>query len=211
MGKAATFGQASNILTLVQEQGLDLEQIQDLRPYITALAKSRRDNRLPDIRDFRALTEGWAKVQVSEFCIDFDVYPGAIPIGYTILPDAKQLPNRVRGKVSISFDTIDLYWDKDQESGPITGNDMLVRLKNQPVYGAQLLDFLLENQSLIPKEWKNGPVVFFWGTLYQYAGDVPCVRCLHWSLGTWRDRYISLRGRQFNKWNPAVVLGKGKE
>ena len=74
-----------------------------------------------------------------------------------------------------------LYLSKKQKgSSYIEGNKLREELKGQPVYNANLLDYLLKNPYPIPEEWK-GKYVFFWGTVYRNSDDRLCVRCLYWS------------------------------
>lgn len=60
-------------------------------------------------------------------------------------------------------------------------------LADKPVLNANVLDYLLARQELIPAEWK-GKAVFFWGAIYRYPDGNLCVRRLYW-FGDKRDRY----------------------
>ncbi|HEY9481125.1 MAG TPA: hypothetical protein VIR98_02765, partial [Candidatus Paceibacterota bacterium] len=165
MSKVSTLSQAAGILTVIDEQGLDLDQVQAIRPYLTALAKGVKSGGLPDIDTFRALAEGRAKVEVQKYVVDFDKLPG-VPDGWSILPDDEQLPNRVKGQMEFDAKKIALHLDECQKEGEvIEGNKLRKKLKDTLVYGAQLLDFYLANPHLIPEYWK-GKAVFFWGTIY---------------------------------------------
>jgi hypothetical protein len=57
-------------------------------------------------------------------------------------------------------------------------------LAHQPTLNANVLDYLLKNQTLIPEEWKIWRVSF-WGTIYGGLDDDLCVRCLGWYGGRW--------------------------
>ncbi len=184
MSKVSTLSQGAGILTLIDEQGLDLDQVQLIRPYLVALAKGAKNGGLPDIETFRALAEGRAKVEVLKYVVDFNKLP-SVPDGWTILPDDEQLPNRIKGQLEFDAKKIALHLDKGQKDGKvIEGNKLRNKLKDVPVYGAQLLDFYLANPHLIPEEWK-GKAVFFWGTIYRRADGRLFVRCLCWSGAGW--------------------------
>lgn len=65
----------------------------------------------------------------------------------------------------------------------IQGFDLFEKIKDQPVLGLSTLNYLLDNTTLIPEEWKKSDV-FFWGTvlgLCDEDGEDFYVYCLHWS------------------------------
>jgi hypothetical protein len=149
---------------------------------------------LPDIETFRALAEGRAKVEVLKYLVDFDKLP-SIPDGWEILPDSEQLPNRMKGVMEYDPAKVVFHLDEGQKDGNvIEGNKLRKKLKDVPVYGAQLLDFYLANPHLIPEEWKkdekgNTRYIFFWGTIYRSADGNLFVRCLCWRGGSWSWNY----------------------
>jgi hypothetical protein len=77
---------------------------------------------------------------------------------------------------------------KQQGSGGIEGNKLREELIGKGPFNANLLDYLLKNQDLIPEQWKS-KFVYFWGTVYRDSGNNPCVRCLYWHRGEWRWHY----------------------
>ncbi len=79
---------------------------------------------------------------------------------------------------------VNLYLSEGQRRGSITGAELRKEVENQPVFNANLLDFLLAHPELIPEEWK-GMVVFFWGTIYRGSFGDLCVRCLSWDGSRW--------------------------
>jgi hypothetical protein len=96
-----------------------------------------------------------------------------------------------------------LYLSKEQQDGKwIKGNKLREELRahnpcNYSAFNANLLDYLLKHQHLIPEDWK-GKYVFFWGTVYRRPDGTPCVRCLYcggrvwlwdvdWLGGGWSD------------------------
>lgn len=188
MSKVSTLSQAAGILTLLDEQKLDLDQIQVIRLYLTALTKGLKTVGLPDIETFRAITEGRAKVEVLKCFIDFDK-PPTIPHGWAILPDHEQLPNRVKGVMEFDSAKVRLHLDRGQLDGKaMKGNELRESLKKTTVYGAQLGDFYYANQHLIPPEWKE-EAVFFWGTIYRDSDGNLYVRHLYWGDGAWNWDY----------------------
>jgi hypothetical protein len=184
MSKVSTLSQGAGILTLIDEQELDLDQVQMIRPYLVALAKGAKNGGLPNIESFRALAEGRAQIVVLKYVVDFDKLP-CVPNNWKILPDSEQLSNRVKGVMEFDPSKIVLHLDEGQKEGKaIEGNMLRKSLKNVPVYGAQLLDFYLANSHLIPEEWK-GKAVFFWGTIYRSSDNSLCVRYLYWNGMNW--------------------------
>lgn len=77
------------------------------------------------------------------------------------------------------------YLSPDQEAGRgIRGDKLREHLKSQPVFNANLLDYLLKNPTLIPEDWK-GKLLFFWGTIYRCPDGNLCVRYLCWDGRRW--------------------------
>ncbi|GEM_PF-659694 len=90
---------------------------------------------------------------------------------------------------------IKLYLSDNQRNDKtIRGHNLRKELEKQKVLNANLLDFLLKNPRLIPKNWKVGEngktrYIFFWGTIYRDSSDSLYVRCLLWNVGEWRWSY----------------------
>lgn len=77
------------------------------------------------------------------------------------------------------------------EGKSIVGNKLRKELDAQPVFNANLLDYLVEHPHLIPEEWKvdekgRTRYIFFWGTIYRNSDGNLCVRCLCWHGGHWQ-------------------------
>ncbi|OHA26678.1 MAG: hypothetical protein A3D56_02640 [Candidatus Taylorbacteria bacterium RIFCSPHIGHO2_02_FULL_45_35] len=137
--------------------------------------------------------------------IDCDT-PVFIPDGWEVLPEAEQLPNRVKGKFAWNPKEVTLHLANGQKNGKwIEGNKLRKELVKQPVYTAHLLDYLLvtENQHLIPEEWK-GKWIFFWGTIYRGRYGNLYVRCLYWCGGRWFWSYYWLDDVWFGAYPAAV-------
>lgn len=105
---------------------------------------------------------------------------------------------------------IPFYLSEEQKKGKndnnfscSTGNDLRKELENKPVLNANVLDYLLKHQELIPESWKNQST-FFWGTIYCYTNGYLCVRCLDWVANQWcwGYRYLS---HVFYGANPAAL------
>lgn len=78
----------------------------------------------------------------------------------------------------------------------IEGFELKKEWDKQPIFNANLLDFLYkeENRHLIPESWK-GLLVFFPGTEYSASGGDLSVRYLYWGGNMWRwdCRWLSSR------------------
>jgi len=148
---------------------------------------------------------GFSEIKPILHAINCDADP-FIPDGWRVLPDEDQLPNRVKGIVTWDSTKVRLYFSKKQKGDKyIVGDDLRKELKSQPVYTANVLDYLLkpENQHLIPEEWK-GKYLFFWGTIYRASGGGLCVRDLYWRGDRWDWHYLWL-DRAFYSGSPALV------
>jgi hypothetical protein len=100
---------------------------------------------------------------------------------------------------------IGLYLEEAQQGGTIIGHDLREKLADRPVFNANLLDWLLqeENQHLIPEEWK-GEYVFFWGTIYRGCDRHLNVRHLHWNAVQWFWSWLWL-DHHWDESSPAAV------
>jgi len=130
----------------------------------------------------RAVIRGWAEVVIKKHLIDLDADP--------FCPDGwKVAEHRKGGQFEWSPTKVKLYLSPNQQNGQtINGDKLRQELTKEAVMNANVLDYLLANQCLIPEEWK-GQATFFWGTIYRGADGSLCVRCLSWSGGQWRWRY----------------------
>jgi hypothetical protein len=99
---------------------------------------------------------------------------------------------------------ISLYLSKKQKKGSIEGNDLRKELANQPVFNANILDYLLAHPELIPEEWK-GKYIFFWGTIYRYSDGNLYVRGLCWDGSEWHW-YARWLVSAFMSVNPAALV-----
>jgi hypothetical protein len=99
---------------------------------------------------------------------------------------------------------VQLYLSEPQKKGTRIGSNKLRKeLNGKPVLNANVLDYLLAHQDLIPEEWKR-KYVFFWGTVYRDQYDQLCVRGLRWNGCKWRWCCFWL-GAEFDQFNPAAL------
>ncbi|OGY51099.1 MAG: hypothetical protein A3J65_01740 [Candidatus Buchananbacteria bacterium RIFCSPHIGHO2_02_FULL_45_11b] len=127
---------------------------------------------LPVIREI-------AKVVIKHL-IDLDADP-FVPKGWKVVEHQKG------GPLAWDPKRVALWLSENQNNGKaIEGRLLREELKDQPVFNANLLDYLLAHPELIPDEWK-GKAVFFWGTIYRNTDGNPYVRYLHWrgESGRW--------------------------
>lgn len=132
------------------------------------------------MRQFLKVVRGTGEVKVSRHLIDLDADPCIPYDGWKVEEHKKG------GQFAWDPTKVNLFLSEKQKAGTIEGNKLRKELADQPVYNANLLDYLLDNPHLIPEEWK-GKAVFFWGTIYRNSGDNLCVRYLIWDGGHWRQ------------------------
>lgn len=160
-----------------------------------------KDGELWKARLSTVLREGVKKTVETKHIIDCDAEP-FVPDGWSVEEHKKG------GKFEWEPNDIKLYFSDNQKDSRknfgIDGNDLRKELEDQYVLNANILDYLLTNQRLIPEEWK-GKYVFFWGTIYRLPDGALSVRYLCWRGGEWRwDDYWL--GGNWGYDDPAVVL-----
>lgn len=144
-------------------------------------------NNLGKVRDY---LRGIAEVKPVERLIDCDAKPFE-PNGLTVESHKKD------GKLVWDPEKVKLYFSRQQGGEKcIEGNQLRKELEGKPVLNANVLDYLLAHQELIPEDWK-GKYVFFWGTIYRgtiYRDScgILYVRCLCFCDGWWRWRFLWL-------------------
>jgi hypothetical protein len=101
-----------------------------------------------------------------------------------------------------------LWTSKNQcRTGGIRGTRLRGELRGKRVLNANVLDFLLAHQELIPKEWR-GKSIYFWGTIYVDSRGNSVVRCMYYhSSGQW-DWYTNNLREHWSNNDPAAVLQK---
>ena len=122
------------------------------------------------LADIRQVLLGHATIAVFEHIIDLDAKPFE-PNGLTTLEHQKG------GQFKWDATKVKLYLPKKQKSDSGIQSQALRKiLRGQPVFNANLLDYLLKYPHLIPEEWK-GKDVFFWGMTYRdssVSGSIYC-------------------------------------
>lgn len=101
-----------------------------------------------------------------------------------------------------------LHLEQEQKDGYIKGEILVERFKEKGL-SASVLDYLLENLSKIPEDWKtdkNGVLqrIYFWGTIFRDSRGRLYVRYLVWRGGKWQSHYDWL-GYGWDDDNPAAV------
>ncbi len=76
--------------------------------------------------------------------------------------------------------------------------------RNEPICNANVLDYLLLHQELIPEEWR-GMTIYFWGTKYLLPSGNRCIRCMGWDGKKWRSGRSRI-DRAFTADTPAICL-----
>lgn len=160
---------------------LDVGQANELK-----LAFRRADYSNDDIKrlcegnilaDVRRVLLGHATINV-EYVIDCDARP-FVPAGWSVKEHQKG--GAYKWDKSAQKDA--LFYPSNGQSCKKFRKEL--RDMSTPVLNANVLDYLLANQHLIPEEWK-GKNVFFWGTVYRSSRGDLYVRYLCWSGAWWR-------------------------
>jgi len=105
------------------------------------------------------------------------------------------------GKVDLS--KMKLFLSEGQRTGWIKKTELKKLLAGKKALNANVLDYLLEHQELIPQEWR-GKWVLFWGTIYRNSDGDLFVRYLHWNGAEWDWNYHWLDD-DFNAAYPAAL------
>ncbi len=110
------------------------------------------------------------------------------------------------GMLRWPLNKLQLFLCKEQEKNYQEGNELrkvIESLKGKKVLNANVLDYLLVHQELIPDNWKD-KAVYFWGTIYRDSGGEFCVRCLYRRDYRWRSGSRCLY-ENFHSSNPAAL------
>lgn len=154
-------------------------------------------NKIGGEEGMNAILSGRATIAYSEHVIDLDADPRIPYDGWKVEEHKKG------GQFKWDASKVQLFLHSKQQGGSIEGNKLRKEFANQPVYNANLLDYLLDNPHLIPEEWK-GKAICFWGTIYRDSDDDLCVRFLVWDGGLWRQDSCWL-GISFDADHPSAV------
>lgn len=144
--------------------------------------------------------EGGKTIHISEHLIDSDADP--------FIPEGFSLHEHKKGGIWKWNPFIFLYLSEDQQRGIyVVGYDLYDKeLAAKGVLNANILDYLLKHQELIPENWKSH-VIYFWGTIYRDSvDDELCVRCLHWNDSRFFSGYTPLRNKFGNHSSAALAI-----
>ncbi len=131
-----------------------------------------------ELASLKGVVRGLAKIVVVKHVIDCDADP--------FLPEGWKVESHKKGG-SLEWDPtkVRLHLSPNQQNGKcIVGNKLRKELESEPVFNANVLDFLLKHPELILEEWK-GKYVYFWGTIFRDSDGYLHVRYLSWLDGRW--------------------------
>ncbi len=143
------------------------------------------------------------KNEIMKHIINCDADP-FIPSGWSVESHTKS------GQLAFNPAKIKFYLSPNQQDNKvIKGKQLRKELANEFVLNANVLDFLLAHQELIPEDWKedeqgNTRFIFFWGTIYCGLSGGLGVRCLCWVGKRWDWDYRWLNGGR-SSYGPAAV------
>lgn len=138
-------------------------------------------------------------MKTKKYIIDTDAPPKIPYSGWTVES------HKGAGKIEWNPEKFQLYlFDKQRNGGYIKGFDLQKELESQTPMNANVLDFLLEHQDLIPEDWKRKYVTFF-GTVYRESDDDLYVRYWYWYDGALQSHYYWL-GFDWGDQYPALSL-----
>lgn len=101
------------------------------------------------------------------------------------VPDGWTVEKHKKGG-QLTFAAADLqHFYEDHQDVAFTGPDFCKEIEDKLVLNANILDFLLKNPEIIPRDWKFRQTCF-WGTIYRGPGGRQYVRYLVWDGGHWK-------------------------
>lgn len=159
------------------------------------------------LADVRNVLYGDAEVKLFGHIIDCDAEPFA-PEGSKVHPE-DQLPGKMQGSLIWDPSAVRFYLSNFQRNGKrLIGDKLHDELVGKAVLPANILDYLLAHQRLIPEQWERDERgcprwIFFWGTIYCDAHGL-FVRCLVFLQGIWQWHYHRL-DNHFDVGDPAAI------
>lgn len=112
------------------------------------------------------------------------------------------------GKLDWDKIKVELYLSEKKKDGYIKGEDLLKELEGKNPLNANVLEYLLEHQELIPEEWK-GRYIFFFGTVFQSLYGDRCILFLCFDGRGWRQNGYWL-GNVWSRNCPSALLASIK-
>lgn len=186
---------------------------EELNDFDDSVAQRIMDDLHTGGREFMRFLQNCARVQVAqvvgEHVVDCDKDPQAIG-GLRLESHRKNGMVKLEKRGNDLYTNghkIDLYLsDNQKRDGYVVGTKLRKKLDDKPTLNANVLDYFLEHQELIPESWK-GKCVFFWADIYRGSLDDLYVRCLCWRGGRWRS-YCLWLDLSFYSSSPAVVASQ---
>ncbi|MBU6388555.1 hypothetical protein KGQ72_01595 [Patescibacteria group bacterium] len=137
------------------------------------------------LTDLRSVLRGYSSI-VLDLTIDCDAQPR---------PFDQIVEHRAGGLWTFNPKLIRLYQSPIQKDERMSGYQIRKELSEMRPLNANVLDFLIENPQLIPKEWEEKGKVAFWGTVYRSTSSghrghgILIVRYLRWNCSgrKWED------------------------
>ncbi|MEI7512405.1 MAG: hypothetical protein WCK01_03025 [Candidatus Uhrbacteria bacterium] len=153
------------------------------------------------------LIRGQTTPQGSQYVIDCDS-PPFVPSKFASRMAKDEVGNRLIGKVEWSRDMARLHQHPRLKNPTmfymVRVVDLMKDLKDRTVLPANVLDFLMDHQELIPVDWQDMYVLFL-GTVYRQNGTSPFVRGLHYEDDKWNHSQSSLEDPCHNGYRAAVL------
>lgn len=176
-------GQTHQLMEALQANGFTSAHVTKLGQY----------DRLGDVR---LLLDGMVKIVAVDNVIHLDADP-VIREGWSVVEHRRHNP------CAWGLLKVGLYVPDQQKNGKFVGNELRDLMKDQSVFNANLLDYLLARPALIPDKWKQKSI-YFWGTIFRNEYGELCVRYMHSRDGLWRGDYRRL-SKFWYPFEPAVV------
>jgi len=176
-------GQTHQLMEALQANGFTSAHVTKLGQY----------DRLGDIR---LLLDGMVKIVAVDNVIHLDADP-VLREGWSVVE------HRRHNSCTWGSLKLGLYIPDQQKSFTVVGTKLRDLMKDQAVFNANLLDFLLARPGFIPDEWKH-KCIYFWGTIFCNEYGELCVRYLCRRDGLWRGDYRRL-SKDWYPHEPAAV------
>ena len=141
------------------------------------------------LKVFLSILRGESTIQSSMHTIDCESTP-RIPVkGWKLL---KHNRNGIR---KWSSDLVEVVTNKGQHGRLFSGEEYYNEIKSLAHANINLMDYLLENQYLIPKSWENGlkgnnRPIFFWGTIFLDVNEKKVVSYMLFDGNHWLQNYL---------------------
>ncbi len=163
-------------------------------------------NKLGGEKGVQHLLSGVSEIVIKKHVIDLQAV-SYVSSNWTVEEHQKGTP------LQWDVSKVQLYLDNDQKNGKsIEGSKLHKLLVGKPVMNANVLDYLVANPFLIPKNWRRNQEghlrrIFFWGTIYRDSKGKLHVRYMSFNNSDW-NWYSSACGLDdfFRDNDPAAYL-----